>query len=175
MKSRLDAVKASNPILEIQFILRDISQINPDIPMVFPTGRFDSETQEAVIAFQKKFNLPVTGKIDFVTWNAILKEHQQCIHCIKSPQSVNCYPDNVYEYKKGDDGNLIYILQILLKNYHNKYKNYEDIHLTGIFDEQTEKAIKQFQEFSRLPVTGALDRQTWNLLNKINSVCKLYE
>lgn len=175
MKSRLDVVKAANPILEIQFNLRDISQMNPDIPKVFPTGRFDPETQEAVNAFQKKFNLPVTGKVDFATWNTLLKEHQKCMHCIKPAQSVYCYPGNKYEYKKGDDGNLIYILQILLKNYHNKYKNYADVRLTGIFDEQTEEAIKQFQKFSHLPVTGTLDRETWNLLNKINNTCKLYE
>jgi peptidoglycan hydrolase-like protein with peptidoglycan-binding domain len=175
MKSKLDVVKAANPILEIQFNLRDISQMHPDIPKVFPTGRFDPETQEAVSAFQKNFNLPVTGKVDFATWNAISKEHQKCMHCIKPPQSVYCYPGNMYEYKKGADGNLIYILQIILKNYHQRYKNYPDVRLTGVFDEQTEEAVKQFQKFSHLPVTGALDRETWNLLNKINNTCKLYE
>lgn len=175
MKSRLDIVKAANPILEIQFNLRDIAQVHNDIPKVFPTGRFDSETQEAVIAFQKKYNLPATGKVDFSTWNAILNEHKICVHCIKPPQSVYCFPNNVYEYKKDDDGNIIYILQIILKNYQNKYKNYVDVHLTGIFDEQTEEAVRQFQKFSHLPVTGILDRQTWNLLNKINNTCHLYE
>jgi peptidoglycan hydrolase-like protein with peptidoglycan-binding domain len=91
------------------------------------------------------------------------------------PQSVYCYPKSIYEYKRDDEGNLIYILQVILKNYHNKYKNYVDVQLTGVYDEQTEEAIKQFQRYSNLPVTGTLDRQTWNILNKIHNTCILYE
>lgn len=175
MKSKLDIFKSTNPTLEVQFNLRDIAQVHTDIPRIFPSGRFDTETQEAVSTFQKKFNLPTTGKVDFVTWNAILAEHKKCTHCIKPPESVNCFPDDIYKYKKGDEGSLIYILQIILKNFHNKYKNYADVRLTGMFDEQTEEALKQFQKYSGLPVTGILDRETWNILNKINNACKLYK
>lgn len=175
MKSYLDVIKASNPILEIQFKLKDIAQHNPDIPMIIPTGTYDPQTQRAVSEFQRIFNLPVTGKVDYATWNAICKEHSDTIHKIMLPSSVFCFHDNINEYKKGDECNLVYILQIIFKNYHKKYKNYSDIQLTGIFDEQTEAAIKEFQKCSKLPVTGSLDRKTWNILNKINEACKLYK
>lgn len=175
MKSRLDAVKAANPILEIQFILRGIAQVYPEIPMVSTTGRFDTETQKAVMEFQKKFNLPVTGKVDFITWNALMKENGYCLHCTKTPNKVACFPNDKTEYTKGDTGNFIYILQIILKNYSRKYRNYTDVNLTGVFDEPTEEAIKQFQKYSGLPVTGVLNRQTWNILNEINEICQLYD
>ena len=174
MKSKLDAVKAANPILEIQLYLRDISQVEPDIPMVFPSGRYDHETKKTVTEFQKKFNLPATGKVDFITWNEMLKQHKICMHCLRSPKSVSCFPNNVQEYKRGDTGNLIYILQTILMNFNRKYKNYEVVQLTGVFDEQTEEAIKQFQRCSNLQVTGKVDRQTWNTLNTINETCQLY-
>ena len=175
MKSKLDAIKAANPLLEIQFNLRDISHVNPDVPKVFPTGKYDIGTQEAVRFFQKKNNIAETGKIDFETWNIIMNEYKNCMHCINIPQSVYCYPKSICEYRRDDEGSLIYILQIILKNYHRRYKNYVDVQLTGVYDEQTEKAIKQFQEYGNLPVTGTLDRQTWNLLNKIHNICMLYE
>lgn len=175
MKSKLDAIKTANPLLEIQFNLRDISHINPDVPKVFPTGKYDKKTQEAILFFQKKNNIGETGKIDFQTWNTIMDEHKKYMHCINTPQSVYCYPKGIYEYKKGDEGNLIYVLQIILKNFREKYKNYVDVQLTGVYDEQTEEAVKQFQKYSFLPVTGTLDRQTWNLMNKIHSTCTLYE
>ncbi len=175
MKSKLDDIKSSNPILELQFCLRDIAQVHKEIPSVFPTGVFDKKTEESVKEFQKKYNLPVTGKVNFLTWNKLMDEHKDCMHHINAPSSVGCYPSNVNEYKKGDSGNLIYILQIILKNFNNKYKNYSDVQFTGVFDEQTESALKQFQKYSNLPVTGVLDRKTWNIMNKINDVCKLYE
>lgn len=175
MKSKLDVIKAANPVLEIQFNLRDISKRTPEIPIVLPTGTYDSQTRAAVIEFQKFFNIPVTGTVDYLTWNTINKEHRNCMHCLNSPSKVCCFPDNVYEYRKGVSENVIYVLQIILNNFHRKYKNYPDILITGLFDEQTEEALKMFQEFSHLPVTGVLDRRTWNTLNKINEACKMCE
>ncbi len=175
MKSKLDFMKANNPILEIQLNLRDIAQVHADIPKVLATGIYDAETQNAVKIFQMKFNLPVTGKVDLITWRKILNEHNCCIQNITPAQSVTCFPNNKLEYKIGDESNLIYILQIILNNFAKKFKNYEAVQLTGIFDESTEIAVKQFQKLSNLPVTGALDKITWNNLNKINHTCRFYE
>ena len=55
MKSKLDAIKAANPLLEIQFNLRDISHVNPDVPKVFPTGKYDIRKQS--VFFRKKIIL----------------------------------------------------------------------------------------------------------------------
>lgn len=175
MKSKLDVLKANNPILEIQLKLRDISHVIPDIPTVLPTGKYDTQTQVAINEFQKKYNLPVTGSVDFITWNELNNEHKNYMHCINVPRNVCCFPNNIQEYKREDSGHVIYVLQIILKNFHIKYKNYPDVNLTGVFDEQTEKAISQFQKCSNLPVTGILDRRTWNILNQIHEICRLYE
>lgn len=175
MKSKLDVLKANNPILEIQFKLKDISQAEPDIPMVFPTGKYDEQTKIAVIEFQKKSKLPVTGEVDFTTWNKLNEEHKISAHYINEPKTLCCFPSKMQEYKLGDKDSAIYALQIILKYYHKKYKNHPDVNLTGIFDKQTEEALRQFQKHSHLPVTGILDRRTWNTLNQINEICKLYE
>lgn len=175
MKSKLDIMKAANPILELQFDLNDIAMNNPDIPSVIPSGIFDQQTQYAISEFQRIFNLPVTGKADYETWNAIRKEHSMAIHNINTPGSVFCFPQNLKQCKMGDECYTIYVLQILLNYFHNKYKNYPDVKLTGIFDEQTEAGVRQFQKCSNIPVTGIVDRQTWNTLNKINETCKLYD
>jgi peptidoglycan hydrolase-like protein with peptidoglycan-binding domain len=174
MKSKLDLIKAENPVLELQFYLKDIAKCNPAIPRVVPTGSYDPQTEKAVIEFQRTYNLSVTGKVDHATWNAIRKEYMECTHNTNKPSTVCCFPDQVSEYKLGDECSLIYILQIILKNYQKKFKNYSDIDITGKYDEKTEAAVKQFQKCTKLPVTGILDRKTWNMLNKINETCKLY-
>ena len=35
------------------------------------TGLFGAQTREAVMAFQQEFGLPVTGRVNVVTWDAI--------------------------------------------------------------------------------------------------------
>jgi peptidoglycan hydrolase-like protein with peptidoglycan-binding domain len=174
MKSKLDIMKAANPVLELQLTLNEIAIDNPDIPTIIPTGIFDQQTQNAISVFQRKFNLPVTGKVDYETWNNIRREHSMAMQNINTPGSVFCFPQNLKQCKMGDECYTIYVLQIILNYYHNKYKNYPNVQLTGIFDVQTETAVRQFQKLSNLPVTGIVDRQTWNLLNKINETCKLY-
>lgn len=166
---------ASNPVLEIQLYLIDIAQVHPEIPLVYPTGRYDERTRNAVTEFQKFFSLPVTGVVDLETWNKILSEHKVCSHCINAPSTVACFPSDVMAFRLGDQNNFIYILQIVLNNFKRKYANYVEVPITGIFDEKTEEAVKQFQRLSNLPVTGVLDRETWNTLNLINSTCRLYD
>ena len=170
-----DNLAAANPILEIQLYLIDIAQVHPEIPLVYPTGVYDDRTRNAVTEFQKFFSLPVTGVVDLETWNKILNEHQKCSHCINAPSNVACFPSKVMEFKLGDQHNFIYILQIVLNNFKRKYANYVEVPISGIFDERTEEALRQFQQLSNLHITGILNRETWNTLNLINNTCRLYD
>ena len=55
----------------IQNQLNAISKSYPAIPKVEEDGIFGRSTEEAVKTFQKVFNLPQTGVVDFKTWYAI--------------------------------------------------------------------------------------------------------
>lgn len=55
----------------LQEYLSLIAGTFPSIPSVPVTGLFGSQTREAVMAFQREFGLPVTGRVDVVTWNRI--------------------------------------------------------------------------------------------------------
>lgn len=171
MRNRL---MESNPILEIQLYLNDIARIYPEIPSVYPTGIYDERTRNSVMEFQKYFSLPVTGVVDLATWEKIISEHKICLHGINVPTSVSCFPSNISEFKLNDQHNCIYMLQIVLNNFRRHYPNYIEVPITGIYDERTEDAVKQFQQLSGLPVTGVLNRITWNTLNLINDTCRLY-
>jgi hypothetical protein len=45
----------------------------PEIPSVNVTGYFGPRTEEAVIALQNLFNIPPTGVVSAVTWNALIE------------------------------------------------------------------------------------------------------
>lgn len=55
----------------IQTQLNRIGQNFPAIPAVRTDGAYGPETQAAVTAFQKIFNMPQTGSVDFATWYRI--------------------------------------------------------------------------------------------------------
>lgn len=59
-------------IYEIQAALRDISRRNDRVlPRLIPDGIFGSETEAAVISFQRLVGVNATGIVDYVTWTEI--------------------------------------------------------------------------------------------------------
>ena len=56
---------------QIQGQLDTIAQVYTAIPRIVADGIFGEKTQAAVTAFQKIFNMPVSGAIDFATWYKI--------------------------------------------------------------------------------------------------------
>lgn len=60
-----------NNIFELQSMLRRIS-LNHNIPLINPDSIFGPETSEAVRDVQNISGIPVTGKVDYLTWTTIL-------------------------------------------------------------------------------------------------------
>lgn len=60
-----------NSVRTIQNQLNRISDNFPAIPKVAVDGVFGEDTQNAVMAFQRIFNLPTTGIVDYPTWYRI--------------------------------------------------------------------------------------------------------
>jgi peptidoglycan hydrolase-like protein with peptidoglycan-binding domain len=59
------------PVRTVQTYLNRISQNYPAIPKVAVTGTYDQATRQSVLTFQKVFNLPQTGTVDYATWYRI--------------------------------------------------------------------------------------------------------
>lgn len=174
-ENMLQVLKSSNPTLEIQYYLKDIAYVHPEIPSVNTSGIYDSETKKAVGAFQNFMQIPENGKIDYNTWNAIIEEEKNCRHNLRKPNKVACFPSKRDKIKPEDKGDIVYIIQIILKNFSKKYKNYPAVTITGTYDVATEKAIRTFQRLSDLPITGIVDKKTWNNLTYIYEICKIYD
>ena len=55
----------------LQYMLSVLSQFIPEIPDISVDGIFGAATRSAVIAAQRRFDLPQTGIVDFDTWDEI--------------------------------------------------------------------------------------------------------
>ena len=72
MSTSLPPAFSLGPVSTLQEMLRTIAFVNRSLPFLRPTGRFDEETLEAVMMFQKINGFPVTGIVDRLTSSTLL-------------------------------------------------------------------------------------------------------
>lgn len=128
---------SSDGVLELQKLLYFLDYLG-----YYPDGNFDTDTENAVKAYQK-----ATG----LTQNGIL--NKETITALKSER---------IEYKEGKKGDEI--LSFNLKLYYLNYlKNYP----TNEFDSEVKEAVKKYQTDKKFKVTGTYSLQTQEALNNV--------
>ena len=149
----------------LQKMLQLISSVTGEIPTVIPDGIYGTQTLESVRRFQRAAELPVTGKVDEPTWERISR-----VYLLLLPQSQEPAALRIILKKDGyiDAGNgsaHTYLLQAILQALSAYYVNLPEVgEVSGIYNRKTEESVKVFQRCCRLPETGKVDRNTWNLL-----------
>lgn len=164
----------SSLILELQNYLTNVRNLYPSLPKLNHTGIYDKETINTVAHFQILKGLPPTGNLDYNTWNTLVKENID--YLLKNQMSIKI-PFSSHDFKDigiHHQGDIVYAIKVMLNSLRRRYTNYKQLELTNLFDEETEETIKLFQERSMLPVTGIVDRITWNTLVTIYEHCRFY-
>lgn len=152
-----------NEVLELQNMLRIISQADGILPLVNPDGIFGAETEAAVIAFQNEAGLTANGIVDFNTWNAIFRAYMNASRVI-SLRPIQPFPSGSYEIRRGERSDTVFFIQLMLSALAIAMDIFDDIVPTGIYDEKTELAITEFQQKHALTASGIVDRNTWDAL-----------
>ena len=155
-------------ILNLQTYLRAISFVDDRIERVPIDGIFDTDTEKAVTSFQRTRGLSPTGIVDKETWDAIYEEFKILNQASDRSQKYNffpTYPEN-YESELGEESAFISLAQILLRELSVIYDSFENVKITGVFDKETEDAVKVIQKSAGLPVTGKINLATWNVITR---------
>lgn len=154
-------------IYNLQRYLRQLSRFDPAIPAVDEDGIFGEETRASLAAFQRKYGLPITGTADPETWARLFREYLASVEELTRPLPVYLFPrfPSDYSVGAGDENLLVGVIQYLLRELLTLYgKDVELLPLDGVFNELTERAVRDFQTVQRLPPDGRVDRVTWNRL-----------
>lgn len=140
-------------------------------------GIFDTATEDAVAYFQRQNGLPVTGVANKETWDKIFSEYMRVTEPQRLSEGLFIFPDAPVNYtiSRGDALTLVRILQLLLLELRVTYDIFDDIIENGIYDDRTETAIREFQKANFLPVTGEVDKSTWNRIVREYSNLNLRE
>lgn len=103
--------------------------------MVKVDGKFGSQTRRQVANFQQSRRLKVDGVVGARTWRAL-----------------------IIQVKKGDKGDKVRAVQTLC------FSEVHDVHLNGVFDEDTEGWVKDTQKYEHLKLDGIVGPYTWKRL-----------
>lgn len=160
------------PIREMQGYLRLISADYPRIPELKPDGIFGPLTTEAVVEFQRQFELTPNGIVDFETWTRIYEVYRLAYQRQNPPHGRTPFPLQNGSYGIGDSGSEIVFIQTLLNELSTAYLVFEPIRVLGMYEEITAQNIRELQARSGLVVTGCVDAETWNALLGIYATFK---
>ncbi len=152
--------------MNLQRYLRQLSYFDESIPPPPLSGTWDPRTEEALIAFQSKNNLPQTGRADETTWSLLYSEYRRSIENAAAPRALPLFPllPLDYEIDIGEESFAVMAIQYMLGEIKLQYDNIDDVPQTGIFDDKTNTAIREFQTRNLLPSTGKVNKTTWDFL-----------
>jgi len=154
------------PIRSLQTMLRVIAEDDGYLLTVVPDGIYGQETINAVNAFQRRFDLPITGITDQATWERIVTEYESAMVRIGKAEPIEIIMDPGQVYRLGDESPYIYLLQSMLTQLSTNTLSISRPNHSGILDENTAISLSEFQRLANLPETGELDKVTWKHLVK---------
>lgn len=166
---RYDVIDYSNllgkPIESLQTMLRGITFYYEDLPRVVPNGVFNSQTENAVKAFQKKFNLEITGIVNFVTWEKVSEIYTQA--AVQTAVVGSVYPNEWFVIEPYESSEHLHTMQAMMKNIAEKFNNMGEVAVTGIHKDDSIAMIKRFQEIFGMDETGTITNELWRKIENM--------
>ncbi|MBE6599973.1 MAG: spore cortex-lytic protein [Ruminococcaceae bacterium] len=157
---------------DVRTIQRQLNRIGQNYPAIRPyleaDGLFDTETEEAVKAFQRIFNLTPDGIVGKATWYKI----KSIFNAVKGLAELTgegisySEADRIYTTAvgPGDTGTPTEVVQYYLSVISFFDASLPQVYITGTYDQNTENAVRQFQAANGLNPDGIVGRETWNAL-----------
>ena len=152
------------PIRSLQTMLRVISEDDERSPTIIPDGIYGQQTVNAVSVFQRQHGLPVTGIADQTTWEAITAAYEPALIRVDAAEPIRVILNPGQIIRRGEKHPNMYLVQAMLTVMSEVYPGITQPNMSGTLDMPSYNSIVSFQEFSLLPVTGEVDKETWKHL-----------
>lgn len=161
-------------VRELQIRLNRISRQYPSVPKINPAdGVFGEQTQSALSAFRKLFQLPDGDAVDPAVWHRIAFLYTSAkrlseLHSLDMAVRglPHGYPGVL---RKGDSGRGVRICRVYLTAVGLFYPTCLPLKRSDDFDDAMENAVKAFQRSSGLEPDGIIDERTWLRLERAYS------
>ena len=158
---------SSEYVTVLQVMLNRISQDYPAIPRIAtPDGIFGNRTENAVLAFQRIFNLTPDGIVGKATWYKLVSLYVGVTDLAELLSEGQRYytvrpPSDVSPIREGDTGLAVTGLQYFLSIISQVNSAFSRLSIDGDFGPSTRQAVIAAQQYFNLPATGVVDLATW--------------
>lgn len=154
----------NQPIRSLQTMLRTIALFSDEYQRIVPDGIYGPETQSAISTFQRNRGLPVTGVTNQQSWDEVVRMYDSATDALSPAQPIDYEIPDEFPFPRGSQSPRLRIAQCMLREIAGQHRCVCPPELTGQMDEIMIQSISEFQRLSGLPVTGKLDKTTWNQL-----------
>ena len=154
-------------VVIVQTELNRISQNYPAIPKVAVVdGIFGAQTENALMAFQRIFDLNPDGIVGPATWYALVRLYT----AVTSLSELRSQGQKFYTIawnqgqpiSPGDRGIRVEHLQYMIRVLSAYISQIPSVTVDGVYGSATRSAVLAAQGFFRLPQTGTVDLVTWD-------------
>lgn len=154
-------------VVIVQTELNRISQNYPAIPKVAAVdGIFGARTEDALMAFQRIFDLNPDGIVGPATWYALVRLYT----AVTSLSELRSQGQNFYTIawnqgqpiSPGDRGIRVEHLQYMIRVLSAYISQIPSVTVDGVYGSATRSAVLAAQGYFRLPQTGTVDLATWD-------------
>lgn len=164
---QLEAEMLAKPVSSLQFMLRRLSKRYEELPELIPDGRFGERTLEAVMRFQKRMGMPVTGVVDQQTWTVIRDAWLSVERELAPPRPLRGLPETGEYAKAGDSAAHLLLVQSMFQSLGRLLEGLETSRMDGVNSAELIQNAKWLQKRAGLPETGSMDKETWNTLVRL--------
>ena len=154
-------------VVIVQTELNRISQNYPAIPKVAAVdGIFGARTENALMAFQRIFDLNPDGVVGPATWYALVRLYT----AVTSLSELRSQGQKFYTIawnqgqpiRPGDRGIRVEHLQYMIRVLSAYIPQIPSVTVDGVYGSATRSAVLAAQGYFRLPQTGTVDLATWD-------------
>ena len=157
MKLELEREMLAQPVRSLQYMLRQLSRWYDFLPEIGVDGVFGEHTLESVMLFQREFTLPVTGVVDYQTWQMIRSKWEEAERKLQEPRAVRAFPGNGRQAEQGEYALYMVVPQTMFRVLSNFINGIANAPEDGQHEELSIENVRWLQEKAGLPVTGVLD------------------
>ena len=160
-----DELKYGDTGIEVEYIhyfLDALAFLDNDIPRLRTNSIYTNNTESMVKAFQKKYNLPVTGIFTYKDWNVLKNAYRNILNSFPDEYKTfidELYPD--YFLTKGMIGKDVKRFQKFLLLICKYDKSIPGVRVNGVFDDLTENSVMKLQQDYGFDINGVVGPLLW--------------
>ncbi len=167
---------AGESVLLLQRGLNRIARNYPAIPKIYPLdGLFGPGTEDAVVAFQRIFNLTPDGVVGAATWYQIAAIYVAVKRLAELQSEGVQYQFGSYELPSvlalGSSGEAVSRLQYMLNVLSDFIPEIPAVTIDGQYGIGTRDAVLAYQRYANLTPSGLVGASTWlSLYNRVAGI-----